>query len=132
MEMQMGEVRTKAIVANPISSEAHPIEVDGLVDTGAVMLMLPRDVIDKLGISITGKAVVTLTNEERDEMDVAGPLSILIGDRKTHCDCLVGPILGEPLIGQLVLESLDLVVDSQRQLLLPHPESPAYPSYKLK
>jgi hypothetical protein len=89
-------------------------------------------VIDKLGISITGKAVVTLTNEERDEMDVAGPLSILIGDRKTHCDCLVGPILGEPLIGQLVLESLDLVVDSQRQLLLPHPESPAYPSYKLK
>jgi hypothetical protein len=41
--MQMGEVRTKAIVANPIASKVHPIEVDCLVDTGAVMLMLPRD-----------------------------------------------------------------------------------------
>lgn len=128
----MGEVRTKAIVANPIASKAHPIEVDCLVDAGAVMLMLPIDVIDKLGISITGRAVVTRANENRDEMDVAGPLSILIGDRKTHCDCLVGPIWGEPLTGQLVLESLDLVVDTQHQLLLPRPESPAYPSYKLK
>lgn len=128
----MGEVRTKAIVANPISANGHSIEVDCLVDTGAVMLMLPKDVIDKLGLSVTGKAVVTLANEERHEMDVAGPISILIGDRKTHCDCLVGPILGEPLVGQLILESLDLIVDPQRQLLLPRPESPAYPSYKLK
>ncbi|MDZ7290063.1 MAG: clan AA aspartic protease [candidate division KSB1 bacterium] len=128
----MGEVRTKAIVANPIIKDAHPIEVDCLVDTGAVMLMLPKDVVNKLGIAIIGKALVTLANEKPDEMDVAGPVSILIGDRKTHCDCLVGPILGEPLIGQLVLESLDLVVDAQRQLLVPRPESPAYPSYKLK
>jgi clan AA aspartic protease len=129
----MGEVRTKAIVANPVSGNGrHPIEVDCLVDTGAVMLMLPKDVVDKLNLAITGKAVVTLANEKRDEMDVAGPVSILIGDRKTHCDCLVGPILGEPLVGQLVLESLDLIVDSQRRSLVPRPESPAYPSYKLK
>lgn len=128
----MGEVRVKAIVANPIKDETKPIEVDCLVDTGAVMLMLPRDVVKKLAISITGKAVVTLANEERDEMDVAGPVSITIGERKTHCDCLVGQMLGEPLIGQLILESLDLVVDSQRQTLTPRPESPAYPSYKLK
>jgi clan AA aspartic protease len=129
----MGEVRTKAIVANPVTGNGHhPIEVDCLVDTGAVMLMLPKDVVDKLNLSIIGKAVVTLANEKRDEMDVAGPVSILIGDRKTHCDCLVGPILGEPLVGQLVLESLDLIVDSQRHLLVPRPESPAYPSYKLK
>lgn len=128
----MGEVRTKAVVANPIAANVHPIEVDCLVDTGAVMLMLPKDVVSKLGITITGKALVTLANEQRDEMEVAGPVSITISDRKMHCDCLVGPILGEPLIGQLVLESMDLIVDSQRQALSPRPESPAYPSYKLK
>lgn len=128
----MGEVRAKAIVANPIAANTSSIEVDCLVDTGAVMLMLPRDVINKLGIAITSKAVVTLANEQKDEMDIAGPLSITIGERKTHCDCLVGPIMGEPLIGQLVLESLDLIVDAQRRSLLPRPESPTQPSYKLK
>ena len=128
----MGEVRAKAMVANPVSPDAKPVEVDCLVDTGAVMLMLPKDVVDKLTLSIIGKAVVTLANDETDQMEVAGPLSIVIGDRKTHCDCLVGPMLGEPLIGQLVLEGLDLIVDAQRQLLTPRPESPAYPSYKLK
>ena len=128
----MGEVRTEAVVENPITGDTSPIKVDCLVDTGAVMLMLPRDVIDKLRISIIGKAVVTLANEKTEEMEVAGPVSIAIGDRKVHCDCLVGPLLGEPLIGQVVLESLDLIVDSQQRSLSPRPESPAYPSYKLK
>jgi len=128
----MGEVRAKAVVANPVKAGELPIEVDCLVDTGAVMLMLPKDVVSKLGIPITGRALVTLANEQPDEMDIAGPLRVTIGDRKTHCDCLVGPILGEPLIGQLLLESLDLIVDPQRKLLMPRPESPAYPSYKLK
>jgi clan AA aspartic protease len=128
----MGEVRAKAMVANPITPGAHPIEVDCLVDTGAVMLMLPRDVISKLGIPIVGKAVVTLANEKSDEMEVAGPVSITIGDRITYCTSLVGPVLGEPLIGQLIMESLDLIVDPQRQVLSPRPQSPAYPSYKLK
>ena len=128
----MGEVRSKAIIANPIKNGKAAIEVDCLVDTGTVMLMLPKDVIEKLSIPVIGKAVVTLANEDKDEMDIAGPVSVTIGDRKTHLDCLVGPILGEPLIGQIVLESLDLIVDAQRQKLHPRPESPAYPSYKLK
>ncbi len=128
----MREVRAKMLVSNPIAVGAHPIEVDCLVDTGAVMLMLPKDVVEKLGLTVTGKAVVTLANETHDEMEIAGPLSVMIGDRRTHCDCLVGPILGEPLIGQLVLESLDLLVDPQRRTLSPRPESPAYPSFKLK
>lgn len=128
----MGEVRAKARVANPVKKKISSIELDCLVDTGAVMLMLPKDVVEKLDLVVTGKAVVTLANEARDEMDVAGPLTLMIGDRQTHCDCLVGPILGEPLVGQLVLESLDLIVDPQRRTLTPRPESPAYPSYKLK
>ncbi len=128
----MGEVRAKAVVANPIAANVHPIEVDCLVDTGTVMLMLPKDVVSNLGIPVTGSATVTLANEQRDEMEIAGPLSITIGNRKTHCDCLVGPVMEEPLIGQLVLESLDLIVNAQRRSLLPRPESPTQPSYKLK
>ena len=47
-------------------------------------------------------------------------------------DCLVEPLLVEPLLGQMVLEGLDLIVDYAHKTLSPRPESPAYPSFKLK
>jgi clan AA aspartic protease len=130
----MREVRAKALVANPLKPQLHPIELDCLVDTGAVMAMLPRDVIEKLEIAITGKAIVMLANDQAEAMEIAGPLSITIGDRKMHLDCLVRPLLVEPLLGQRVLEGLDLdlIVDCSRKTLTPRPESPAYPSFKLK
>ena len=128
----MGEVRAKTLVANPLKPQLNPIELDCLVNTGAVMVMLPHDVIEKLEVAITGKAIVTLANDQAEEMEMAGPLSMTIGDRKMHLDCLVGPLLVEPLLGQMVLEGLDLIVDCSRKTLAPRPESPAYPSFKLK
>lgn len=128
----MGEVKTRCIIGNPLDSSMKPLEVDALVGTGAVMPLLGKDIIDKLGAQVTRRAVVTLANDTSKEMDVAGPISIEIGDRKSFFECLVGPVLAEPLIGQVVLEVLDLVVDPAKQTLSPRPESPAYPSYKLK
>nr|VFK10235.1 MAG: hypothetical protein BECKLPF1236A_GA0070988_100346 [Candidatus Kentron sp. LPFa]VFK28469.1 MAG: hypothetical protein BECKLPF1236C_GA0070990_100656 [Candidatus Kentron sp. LPFa] len=128
----MGEVRTTLLLANTLDASKPGLELDGLVDTGAVMPMLPRDVIDKLEIPIIDKAIVTLANEKSEEMDVAGPITMTIGDRKMFGSCLVGAVKSESLIGQIVLESLDLIVDCARGALRTRPESPAYPSYKLK
>ena len=128
----MGEVRVQCVIANPLDPGLPPVEIDALVDTGAVMPLLGRDIVDKLQVPVTRRAVVTLADDRSQEMDVAGPISIEIGDRKSYFECLVGPVLVEPLIGQVVLEVLDLVVDTARHRLSPSPESPAYPSYKLK
>ncbi len=128
----MGEVRVKVSAANPVRPKADAVDLDCLVDTGAVMMMLPRDVIDKLDVEVTGRAVVTLANETSEEMDIAGPFRVRIGDRQIHLDSLVGPLLSEPLIGQMVLEGLDLIVDCPNRTLSPRPESPAFPSFKLK
>lgn len=128
----MGEVRAMLFAENTLDMSAPGLAIDALVDTGAVMSMLPKDVVDKLGIPVIDRAVVTLANEASEEMDVAGSVTMSIGDRKMFGSCLVGPVKSEPLIGQLVLESLDLVVDCARNALGPRPESPVYPSYKLK
>lgn len=139
----MGEVRADVRVSNPIREEllerkiitpkeAPELVLDCLVDTGAVMVLLPEDVVHRLGLKSGGTAVVTLANDEKVEMKTAGPLTVKIGDRSMSMDCLVGPPLCEPLIGQLVLEGLDLIVDCQKQKLSSRPSSPAYPSYKLK
>ena len=106
--------------------------VDGVVDTGAVMLVLPEDVVGRLGLRTRGKVVVTYADERRELRPVAGPVTVHIGDRGMNADCIVGPPLSEPLIGQVVLESLDLVADCANRTLGPRPESPDYPLLKLK
>lgn len=104
----------------------------GVVDTGAVMLMLPQDVVEKLGLENQRRVVVSYADERKEERAVAGAVTIKIGDRAMTTECIVGPPLSEALIGQVVLEELDLIADCQNKTLGPRPESPIYPSLKLK
>ncbi len=96
------------------------------------MGMVPQDVIEHLGVPIKQTVVVSLADERKCEMSVAEGITIKIGDRSTTVPCLVGPPNCEPLVGQVVLEVLDLVVDCPGRRVLPNPSSPIYPSLKLK
>ena len=107
-------------------------QLKAVVDTGAVMLMLPQDVVEKLGLENQRRVVVSYADDPKEERAVAGAVTIRIGDRAMTTECIVGPQLSEALIGQVVLEELDLVADCQNKTLLPRPESPIYPSLKLK
>ncbi len=139
----MGEVRVRLRLENAgdrILAEAGHLEasavrdasVEALVDTGAVMALLPQDLVERLGLPTNGSIIVTLANEQRVELPRARHLSLAIGDREMDTDCLVGPPQCEPLVGQLVLERLDLIVDPLQRTVTPRPESPFLPSLKLK
>ena len=60
---------------------------------------------------------------------MAGPVTVRIGDRSMRTDCLVGPPGSEVLIGQVVLETLDLIADSANRRLTPR--TPDYPLLNL-
>ena len=96
------------------------------------MTLLPEDVVDILGLPRDGRIIVTLANEQKIELPRARLLSLTLKDRQMDTDCLVGPPRCEPLIGQLVLERLDLIVDPIKRTVSPRPESPFLPSLKLK
>lgn len=104
--------------------------VDGVVDTGAVMLVLPRNVVERLGLDPLRTAVVTYADERRDERPVAGPVAVEVCDRFMVTECVVGPPSSEALIGQIVLEALDLIADCANRTLTPR--TPDYPTLKLK
>jgi clan AA aspartic protease len=106
--------------------------IDSLIDTGSVMFLLPQDICEKLGLEIMNKVVVTYADERKEERNVAGMIEITLCERTMVTDCIIGPPNCEPLIGQLILERLDLIVDPSRQMIYPRPESPIYPSLKLK
>ena len=106
--------------------------VDGVVDTGAVMLVLPEDVVGRLGLRTRREVTVAYANEYRETRPVAGPVTVQIGNRFMNADCIIGPPQSEPLIGQIVLEALDLVADCTNRTVGPRPESPDSPLLKLK
>lgn len=139
----MGEIRVDIILENDRDiflfnegkikkEQIRNVKLNALVDTGAVMLLLPQDVVEALGLEKIDRAIVTLANEEKIEFDVAGTLSLVIGNRKMKTDCLIGPPQCEPLVGQLILERLDLILDPLKHTITPRPESPYLPSLKLK
>lgn len=138
----MGEVRAKVHLenANDLVLKAtsksrrrrvRSVDIDAVVDTGAVMMLLPQDVVEALGLERKQKMIVTLANGQNVELDVSSTLAITIAGRNWETDCLVGPPGCIPLIGQLVLERLDLVVDAVRQTLTVRPQSPFLPTLKL-
>jgi predicted aspartyl protease len=139
----MGEITVNVTLENPIDrgvfergdgeeSAIRRSSLDAIVDTGAVMLVLPQNVVERLGVGIRRTVIVSYADERKEERPVAGPLTIRIGNRFMSTDCVVGPPLSEPLVGQIVMEALDLVADCTNRTLGPRPESPDYPLLKLK
>ncbi|HEX9732233.1 MAG TPA: aspartyl protease family protein [Thermoanaerobaculia bacterium] len=139
----MGEITVQAELENVVDrvnwedgrideSEIRSYKLEATVDTGAVMLVLPQNVVEKLGLRNRRTVIVSYADERKEERPVAGPLTIKLGDRFMTTDCVVGPPLSEPLVGQVVLEELDLLADCTNRKLTPRPESPDYPLLKLK
>lgn len=112
--------------------DIRKVTIEALVDTGATMLILPQEVVERLGLKASRKVIVTYADGRRDERDVAGVAVIKIGERHTNANCIVGPPNSVALIGQVVLEELDLIVDPREQKLSPRPESPFLPSLSMR
>ena len=69
LENHIDRVNAEQGLLPPSQVRAMPIQ--GLVDTGAVMNMFPRDVVEYLGVPIGESVIVTLADERREEMPMA-------------------------------------------------------------
>jgi clan AA aspartic protease len=103
------------------------VEIEALVDTGATMLMLPADVVARLGVPIRGTRRVRYADSRVEEVSRAVGIKLEIQGRDAVVSALVGPAGSTPLIGQIPLEEMDLVVDPRSRELRPNPASPDAP-----
>ena len=98
--------------------------VEGVVDTGAVSVAIPDEIATQLGLRHWGTRTVVYADERREQRPVTD-VTIEIGNLATRTEAIVGPAGSEVLIGQLVLEALDLIADCRKGTLAPrHPEGP--------
>ena len=137
----MGEIVVQCEVENTVDranadrglvteSRVRRASIEGVVDTGAIMLMLPENLVERLGLEAHQTVTVTYADERSEERQVAGPVTVKIRDRVTQTQCVIGPPRCEVLVGQLVLEAMDMVADSTNRTLTPR--NPDYPNLKMK
>jgi len=140
-KQHMGEVRVKVTLTNAVdeamvrrgllsADKVRQYEADALVDSGAIRSVLPRHVVEQLGLAIVRTTRVTYANDGAEEVDVSEVVGINIKGRRTTEETLV--LGSEVLIGQTVLESLDLLVDCANQRVVGNPAHPDQPIIKIK
>jgi len=130
---EMGEVRVKVRLTNAVDEgnarrgaikpeQVRSVEVEAMVDTGAIKCVIPVKLKEQLGLATAFRKRVRYADGRSEEVDVAEPVRIELEGRPVYEDCLV---LGdEVLIGQTALESTDLFVDCVGGRLVPNPDHP--------
>lgn len=137
----IGEVRVKVKLTNAVdealvrrgllaADKIRRYEADALVDTDAVRSVLPIHIVQRLGLVTVRRTRATYANDATEDIDVTEMVGIdLIGRRTTEETLVLG---SEVLIGQTVLESLDLLVDCVNLRVIPNPAHPDQPVIKIK
>lgn len=122
----MGTIRTTLQLRNPsMGNTLLPIEVNALVDTGAVRLCIPEHLAIQLELVELERREVTLANGHRVTVPYVGPVEIRFKNRR----CFTGAmVLGdEPQLGAIPMEDMDLVIVPSRQTVDVNPQSSNIP-----
>jgi len=95
------------------------VRTTGLVGKGASHLVLPEDVVKQLGVPEMGKTTVFYADQRRGSRTVVENVRVDLLKRHGNFTAVVEPKRTDVLIGFIVLEDLDLIVDCRSQTLQP-------------
>ncbi len=105
--------------------EVRQLEINMLVDSGAVMLSINEETRQALGLSIIDRRPIQLADGTRLELPVAGSIVVRYMGRFCTTNAFVLPEDSEPLLGAIPMEEMDLWINPTRNILTTvHPEGP--------
>jgi predicted aspartyl protease len=118
----MGVFNATIRVRNPVEP-SETIELPAKVDTGATLLVLPQTVATELKLRPIRRQTVKYANEDTAEREVVGVVELEVCDRKGWFEAVVEPRKTYALLGAVVMEALDLIVEPRAQQVYPNPRS---------
>ncbi len=140
MNNGMGEVKVKIKIINATDEglfrrgklakdRIRSVEVEAVIDTGATTCVLTPEIAQRLGLEIIRQERAFYANEYGENVDIAEPVIFEFMTRR----CAEEPFVmgNEVLIGQIPLERMDLVVDCNRQQVIPNPKHPDRPTFRV-
>ena len=105
LRAQNGELSPDAVRRTTIS---------GIIDTGAARLVLPPSVVDELGLPIDGETGVRYADQRTAKRSIVRNVGLELCGRASVFSAIVEPDRHDALVGAIVLEELDLIVDCTR------------------
>jgi hypothetical protein len=127
---EMGRVTAEVALANnrdivlaedgklPLT-EIRRTTVSGIVDSGAARLVLPPHVIQTLGISPDGETGVRYADQRTARRPIVHNVWLELCGRGSVFSAIVEPDRKDALIGAIVMEELDLIIDCTRNEVRP-------------
>ena len=119
VELANDEDLVRAEAGDIRSEQVRRARVRGVVDSGATRLVIPASVADQLGVKLTGSAKVRYADGRTAERSIAQRIHLSYGGRDSVFNAIVEPARESVLIGAIVLEDLDFVIDCTGQKLVP-------------
>jgi len=126
----MGRFSVQFVVANdrdvmqatpgvPIPEGVKHLVLSGVVASGAARLVLPQRAVDELRLQGHGETMVRYADGRRETRSMVSNVWLQLLGRDGVFSAVVEPGRPDALIGAIVLEELDLLVDCTTQTLRP-------------
>lgn len=114
----MGITFAKAKLSNPRKPRIGAIELEFLIDTGAIYSVAPAGVLKRLGIGRLEREEFTLADGTKRTYSI-GEGFFELGRKAGTSKIVFGPKGATPLLGAFTLESLGLMLNPVTRELIP-------------
>jgi len=95
------------------------LTIEGVVGSGATRLVLPESVVRQLRLSSREKVKVRYANEKKATREAVKDVHVELLGRDGVFTAIVEPKRRDALIGAIILEDLDFIIDRIHQKLVP-------------
>ena len=118
----MGLIYTDLTLDNVHRPDLAPLEVNALVDSGAMHLCLPRAIASQLELAVHDQRTITYADGRSEAVDYVGPVRVKFANRQ----CFVGALVtgDQALLGAIPMEDMDLVINPARRTVTVNPAHP--------
>jgi predicted aspartyl protease len=121
VEVELTNAEDLVLVKNRVlePDKVRRVRMPGMVDTGATYLVLPAPAVRQLGVPVAGKVSVRFADQRKGSRTIVENVRVDLLGRHGNFKAIVEPKRADVLIGAIVLEDLDLLVDCSTRTLRP-------------
>lgn len=133
----MGSFSVETTVRNwqnrflPPDEQGEEVTCEALVDTGAVQMALPTELIEKLRLIEVGSIRPETADGGLHNFRVMGMAEVEVQGRSCRVQVIELPRGSRPLLGAVPLEEMDWHISSADSRLVPNPRWPERPTVPL-
>ena len=99
--------------------QVRRVRIRGVVDSGATRLVIPESVATQLGVPKSGQTAVRYADGRADQKTIVDNVHLELLGRSSVFRAIVEPDRNSILIGAIVMEDLDFLIDCVAQKLVP-------------